>query len=125
MESCSQNHFKIFLAVFFFLVSLTLQNCTELPWACTNRSLSVGLSPLGCASGMTAPEKWNPEVGALRAVSSSCSICIMYVCMYDYCCPEDLTARLGVREGGDSKSRKVLSFSRSHCWPFQCTELCG
>lgn len=47
MESCSRNHCKVFLKLFLllFLVSLTLQNCTVLPQACTN-TLARGRSLL-------------------------------------------------------------------------------
>lgn len=45
MESCSQNHFKIFfkLFIFFFRVLLTLQNCTVLPRAWTNTAQGPSL----------------------------------------------------------------------------------
>lgn len=88
---------------------LTLQNCTELPRACTN--LAQGLSLLafllsGYAIGVTN----NPESGIIKwehcELSSPCVLYVfcMYVCMYYYYCQEGLMARQGsgwddLREG--------------------------
>lgn len=113
MESCSQNHFKIFfkLLIFFFRVWLTLQNCTVPPWACTNTAQSPSL--LAFAFGVYhrrgKQSKTRNQVGAFRAVFSSCSVCIMYVCIYYFCCREGQMAHHGLGGGwGKSKGEEVL-----------------
>jgi hypothetical protein len=65
MESCSQNHFKIFfkLLILFFSVLLTLQNCTVLPRACTNTAKELFLCGLFafaiCHRYDKQSKKWN------------------------------------------------------------------
>lgn len=94
MESCSQDHFKIFPEAVHFLL---LQCCW--PRRIVQYSRSPGLTllthslPLFCfcyAIGVT-----NNPSGSMRAVFSSCSLCVVYGGMWSYCCPEGLLARQG------------------------------
>lgn len=85
MESCSQNHFKIFfkLLIFFFLVWLTLQNCTVPPWACTNTA--QGPSLLAFASGVYHRRANNQRRGIKWERCELSSPHVLYVlCMYVY-----------------------------------------
>lgn len=135
MESCSQNHFKIFFKLLiFFMVLLDTAELYRTPRARTNPAQGLPLCCLfafgTCHRRDTQSRKWNHYVGALPAVFSSCSVCIMYVCMYYYYCQEGLMARQGWRLGTNLREGKRFKlcfsklFFRFHCQPFECTELC-
>lgn len=84
VESCSQNHFKVFfkLLIFLFLVLLTLQNCTALPRACTNTA--QGPSPSAFAFGV-CHRCDNPRRGIIKWEHCKLSSHVLYVlCMYVY-----------------------------------------
>lgn len=104
MESCSQNHFKIFckLFIFFFSVLLTPQDCTVLLQACahTAEGLSVGF----CFCDMpwvwqTIQEVKSSSVGIAHHPLVFCVSCLCY-----YCCQEGLTTR----DGEDAMGGEVL-----------------
>ena len=83
MES-SQNHFKIFfkLLIFFFLVLLTLQNCTELHGPVLT-PLKVSLSVAFLLSGHAVGVTHNPESGIIMWEHCKLSSHFLYVlCMY-------------------------------------------
>lgn len=120
MESCSQNHFKIFLKllILFFLVLWTLQPYPVLPrpvWTLWKASLCRHFVICDMPS-VWQSEQWSHSVGALRAISSR-SLCTMYVCMYYYCCQEGLMACCGAAGWGSALTLlKVLLLALQVHW---------
>lgn len=116
MESCSQNHFKIFfkLLIFFFLVLLTLQNCTVPPWACTNTA--QGPSLLAFAFGVYHSVTNNQRCGIKWEHCELSSPHVLYVlCMYIYIIFAAKRVRWHIMGWGESganlRERKCFNFS--------------
>lgn len=97
MESCSQNHFKIFSKLLIFLGVVDTADLSSAPTACTDTVEGLPLSAfchLWYAIGVTirAVESFSGSTARYPLMFS-----MYYVCMYYYyCCQEGLMARCGV-----------------------------